>query len=178
MPSHQNNSVQTYSGQFDKIKLAFIPDEPLTERERYKHKANYPTTQARLLIYLDGEEVTQCVPPGYMLFILIHLLDGVSDLMSGKSITAPWFNTAWQLDVLGYPSQDYVLITLHIPKNVTVIKNARVPMRQFCKEVVLLGKDWRKYMNKVFSDEISNKILNKQYIQFEKYLQETEQKVK
>ncbi|CAG0933218.1 hypothetical protein TFLX_02972 [Thermoflexales bacterium] len=65
-----NDSYKAFTGTFGRIHLEFIPERPLMEDERYRHKANYPTTMAFLNIYLDGENASEIVPSAHFLGLL------------------------------------------------------------------------------------------------------------
>lgn len=165
-----NKPIRGVSGSFDTIKLDFSAGPPLREQEKYKHKANYPTTLAKIHVLLNGKDAAQQVPSGHVHFILISLLHGVPLLLQGKSITADWVSDPWQFDVHGYPNRNRVAITLHVPEQWVAMSDVNVPLDQFGQEIIKLGQRWRKYLEQTYEAEVHRDGFNQQYINFVGYL--------
>jgi hypothetical protein len=157
------------------VKLGFTPEEPLLEHEKYKHKANYPTTQASMHILLDGEDAAQNVPSGYLLFILNNLLDGIPQLLRGQSVTAQWFNEPWQWDIRGFPQQNRIVMTLHVQEQWVAMRGVTVPLDLFGKELLQLGREWLKHLKITYPIEVADPILGQKFRQLQEQLITAEQ---
>lgn len=165
MRNKQNKAAITHTGKFDNVKLSFTPDEPLSDRERYKYKANYPTTQAKIHMHLNGEDVLHATTPGYVLYILQHFLESIDLLIRGQSISVSWVSDAWQFDIDSLPKQGIVLITVHIPDEYIVAQSIEVPLFLFCEQIIAMAKEWVKHLKSVYPQEISDPKFNQPYLQ-------------
>lgn len=157
------------------IRLDVTPEHPpLDMHERYTHKANYPTTLAYLNIFLEDREVTSDVPSAYMLLLLHHLLTGVEKLLAGHDVIAKWFSDPWQLEMYPIKSIDRLRLTLHIPGHWVAFENVEVSLSQFIEEVLKVAKNWRKYLQETYSDEIYHLEKGEQFRRFEQHLKSAE----
>lgn len=162
-------------GRFMNIRLDATPEHPPLEmHERYTHKANYPTTLAYLKIFLNDREVTSDVPSAYMLLLLNHLLVGVDKLLTGHDVIAKWFSDPWQLEIHPILSRNRLLLTLQLSEQWVAFKNVEVSLDRFVEEVLMLAKNWRRYLHEIYLDEIRHPEKGEQFRRFEQHLKSAE----
>lgn len=171
MHTQSNNECISVSGKYEDVKIEVVPTyPPLSDEEKSSTSANYPTELASFHIYLDGQIVTELIPPAYVMFLLDHLLNAVANFPLGKASTAEWFSDPWQFDLTPFPEENLVSITLHVPGKWVALKGAKVPLRQFSTEVIRVATQWKKYIQLHYSDEVANTDTEKQFKQFSEYL--------
>ena len=173
MDFQSNEQIKTYTGSYDSVHLGFTPDgPPLSEAEKSKRGANYPTRMAFLHVYLGGEDAASQVPSGHLFSILLGLLQDLPDLLSGKSIKVNWLSDPWQLDIRGDPTRNCAYITLHVPNRWVSIDAARVPLDILGEEVVRIAQKWKGYLLKFYEDEMLNLQLGEPYQEFKSALRQ------
>ncbi len=164
--------LKTFTGSFQNIHLDFAPEPPLTEEERSHYSANYPTTMAFLRVYLDGQDATELLPSGYLLWILDNLLSGFADLVTGQATTAAsgWGSDPWRFDLHGDPVHNRVYITLHVPGRWVAMHDVQVPLDQFGHEIIHLAERWQRYLDSLYHEEMVDPAWGKDYRLFEHHL--------
>ncbi len=170
----QNRHLKTWIGSFEKLKLDYSPEPPLSSNEHSRLSENYPTELAYLHIYLDGNDAAIGLPPTYLLLLLDHLLAQFGDIMNGNRVMAEWFSDPWRLELKGRPSQNRILITLQVPNRWVAIQEACVPLDQFGKELLSLARNWGRYLEEIYPNEIADPDWGKQYRRFVAYLEDAQ----
>lgn len=165
-------SLETVRGNFQDIRLDFTPEPPLTEKERSRVSANYPTTLAYFHIYLNEHDATVSLPSGYMLWILGGLLSGFADLVSGQTTTATayWHSDPWCFDMRSNLAHNRVYITLHVPERWIAMRDVGIPLDRFGREVIRISQKWLKYLDSLYHEEIIDSKWGEQYRKFEGHL--------
>jgi len=170
----RNKHLKTWTGSFEKLKLDYSPVLPLSPNELSKLSENYPTESAYLHVYLDGNDTTIGLPSAYLLLLLDHLLTQFGNLMNGDRIIAEWFSDPWRLELEAKPSQNRILITLQVPNRWVAIQEACAPLDQFGKELLNLARNWARYLEEIYHDEINDPEWGEQYRRFVGYLEDAE----
>ena len=165
--------LRKFTGAHKTAHLSFTPEAPLAMAERSQYRANYPTAMAHLHLYLGEEDVTKLLPSGYLLWILIDLLKGLSDMLTNQAETAvsDWGSDPWQFDLRGDATRDVVEVTLHVPRSDWIVMDkVELPLGGFTSEVIRLAQEWSKWLNTHYYSEISDPEWGSTYRRFQDYL--------
>lgn len=169
--------LETYTGAFESVSLAFIPDLPLPSEQLSHDSANYPTEQGFVHVYLGGRDATERLPSAYVLWLLDDLLSGLAALITGQATTASalWYDDPWRFDLRGDVAHNRLYVTLHAPGRWVALQDVSVPLDAFAEEVVRVGQLWKDYLDSLFHEELIHPEWGQQIRIFDGWLERARQ---
>jgi hypothetical protein len=176
-PRLPSRPLKTFTGVFENVRLEVSHDEPDPPSARsVSYIEHYPLELGSLHILLNGVNASDLVPSSWLFSTLADLTGGLAELLEGISIRASWYCDPWQLDVKSNPKRNRAYLTLHCPGyDWVALRNVSVPLDEFGREVIKVSKQWLKYLDSLYHNEISEPERGQYFRNFQVLLEEAQQ---